>query len=191
MLTLFRRHVRECKWKTRKHRNCQCPIAVEGTLHGRMVRKSLDIRSWDAAQKLVRDWEAGPVGGAITVNEACEKFISDARARQLSDAMLRKLKYLTKELKAALGSVSLRSVTVDDVRKIREGWKLAPITTQKRLEMLRSVFRFCVDSGWIDRNPAAAINRYIAEMIEKDADSEAVRLDKLSAAQNPQPEAEE
>lgn len=28
---------------------------------------------------------------------------------------------------------------------------------QKRLEMLRSFFRFCVDSGWIDRNPAKVV----------------------------------
>jgi hypothetical protein len=62
--------------------------------------------------------------------------------------MLRKLKHVTKELKDGFGPVSLRSVTVDDVRKIREGWKLAPITTQKRLEMLRSFFRFCVDNSY-------------------------------------------
>src|SRR5258707_11675938 len=28
---IFRRHMKDCKWKSRKHRNCQCPIAVEGT----------------------------------------------------------------------------------------------------------------------------------------------------------------
>ncbi len=91
------------------------------------------------------------------MNQACEKFLSDAMARKLSEAMMRKLKPVIAELTRELGTVSLRSVAVDDVRKIREGWKLAPITTQKRLEMLRSFFRFCVDSGWIDRNPAKAI----------------------------------
>jgi integrase len=105
----------------------------------------------------VRDWEANPSGGAITVSDACDKFMADAAARNLSEGMLRKLRHVTNELKEALGSVSLRSVSVDDVRKIREGWDLAPITTQKRLEMLRSMFRFCVDSGWIDRNPAKGV----------------------------------
>lgn len=70
---------------------------------------------------------------------------------------MRKARNLTNELKDALGPVSLRSVSVDDVRKIREGWDLAPVTTQKRLEMLRGIFRFCVDSGWIDRNPAKGV----------------------------------
>jgi hypothetical protein len=60
MLTLFRRHMKGCKFTLRKDRNCQCPIAVEGVVHGRKVRKSLDLRSWEAAQRLVRDWEANP-----------------------------------------------------------------------------------------------------------------------------------
>ena len=156
MLTLFRRHRKSCKFTTRKHRNCQCPIAVEGTLHGRMIRKSLDLRSWEAAQKLVRDWEANPVG-TISVKEACKRFDQDAVARHLSDAWVRKLKNVTTELADNLGSVSLRSVTVDDIRKIRESWKLAPVTTQKRLEVLRVVFRFFMDSGWIERNLARSV----------------------------------
>jgi hypothetical protein len=61
MLTLFRRHVKACKFTGRKHRNCQCPLAVEGMLHGRMIRKSLDIRSWDAAQKMIREWNQTPL----------------------------------------------------------------------------------------------------------------------------------
>jgi integrase/recombinase XerD len=156
MLTLFRRHVKACRWKARKHRNCQCPIAVEGMLHGHMIRESLDLRSWEAAQRVVRDWEANP-NLPVTVAEACKNFIADAEARHLSEAMVRKLKNTLKELEDKLGSVSLRSVTVEDVRKIRAGWTLAPVTTQKRLEMLRSFFRFCVDSCWIDRNPAKAV----------------------------------
>ena len=45
MLTIFRRHTKNCKFRSRKHRNCQCLIAVEGMLHGRMTRKSFDLRS--------------------------------------------------------------------------------------------------------------------------------------------------
>jgi len=60
MLFLFRRHMVGCKFTSRKNRNCQCPIAVEGTLDARKIRKSLDLRSWEAAQKLVRDWESNP-----------------------------------------------------------------------------------------------------------------------------------
>jgi hypothetical protein len=83
MLTLFRRHMVGCKFTSRKNRNCGCPIAVEGTLHGREIRKSLDLRSWEAAQKLVRDWEANP-NATVTVAEACTKFIADAERAEAS-----------------------------------------------------------------------------------------------------------
>jgi hypothetical protein len=42
---------------------------------------------------------------------------------------------------------------VYDIQKLREGWKLSALTTQKRLEMMR---RFSA-LGWIDRNPASAV----------------------------------
>jgi site-specific recombinase XerD len=145
-----------CKFTARRNRNCGCPIAVEGTLHGRKIRRSLDLRSWEAAQKLVRDWEANP-NATVTVSEACTKFIADAESRSLSETMVRKLKNVTKELRAEFGPLSLRSLTVDELRTKVQSWKLAPITKQKRLEMLRSFFRFCVDSGWMDRNPAKAV----------------------------------
>jgi integrase/recombinase XerD len=145
-----------CKFTSRKNRNCQCPIAVEGVLHGRKIRKSLDLRSWEAAQKLVRDWEANP-NATVTVKEACQKFIKEQEDRNLSEAFIRKLKNVTSELEERFGNVSLRSVTVEEIRSVKQGWKLAPITKQKRLEMVRSFFWFCFNSGWIERNPAKAI----------------------------------
>lgn len=50
------------------------PIAAEGVLHGRRIRKSLDLLSWEAAQKLVRDWEANPLSAAVMIREASEKL---------------------------------------------------------------------------------------------------------------------
>lgn len=120
MLTIFRLHIKACKFSSRNDRNCQCPIAVEGVLHGRRIRKSLDLRSWEAAQKLVRDREANP-NATVTVFEACEKFIAEAESRNLSDAMVRKLKNVTRELKAEFGNISLRSLTVDELRKVTQG----------------------------------------------------------------------
>jgi hypothetical protein len=59
MLTIFRRHFAQCKFKSkgRKHPHCNCPLAVEGNLRGESIRRSLDIRNWEAAHKLVRDLE--------------------------------------------------------------------------------------------------------------------------------------
>ena len=57
MLTIFR-HTKECPHTSRKQRNCKCPISVEGYLRNEYVRRSLDVVSWDAAQRIVRDAEA-------------------------------------------------------------------------------------------------------------------------------------
>ena len=84
MLTLFRRHLRACKHskKGRSYRSCGCPISVAGTLRGEKIRKSLDLRNWEAATRLIRDWE---IGGkeVVSVSKACERFISDCDARGL------------------------------------------------------------------------------------------------------------
>jgi integrase len=43
------------------------------------------------------------------------------------------------------------------MREFRRGWKYSPLSAAKRLEYLRAFFRFCVDAGWLERNPAAAL----------------------------------
>lgn len=158
MLTIFRRHLKTCKFaaKGRKHRHCNCPLAVEGRLHGAIVRQSLDLRSWEAAQKLVRDWE---IQGKkpVTVDEAADRFLTDRESAGLGAAQLGKYKNVVSELKAAVGSMPLRNVSVDDIRRIKESWKLSPITVQKRLERVRKFFTFCVDSEWLERNPAKRV----------------------------------
>src|SRR6185437_8978413 len=90
-------------------------------------------------------------------------YLSDAKARNISDSQMRKVRLVLSELERNFGPVAVRSVTVDDLRQIREAWEVAPVTMQKRLEMLRSFFRFCVDSGWMDRNPAKVVRLPVVE----------------------------
>jgi site-specific recombinase XerD len=52
---------------------------------------------------------------------------------------------------------SLRSVSVDDLRRLREAWEIAPISARKRIELLRGFFSFCLGSGWIQVNPAKMV----------------------------------
>jgi integrase/recombinase XerD len=164
MLTIFRRHLKTCKHaaKGRKYRTCGCPLSVEGRLRGEMIRKSLDLRNWENAQRLVREWEAG-TPHATTVTKACERFMADCAARKLSDPMYRKYKHITEELKKAFGDIPLSEVTTDDLRRIRESWKLAPITMQKRMEMIRAFFTFCLNSDWIKRSPAKAVKTPVVQ----------------------------
>jgi hypothetical protein len=70
VLTLFRRHVRDCNFfgtsrLVRDNRNCKlkCPIHVEGSLRGERIRNGLDLTSWEAASDLIGQWNAsGEIG---------------------------------------------------------------------------------------------------------------------------------
>ena len=126
-------------------------------LRGESIRKSLDLRNWEVATRLIRDWEVEGRGEIVTVNIACDRFLADRNAMKLSDAMMRKYKHVTREIEELFGSRPLASITIDDVRKMRETWMLAPVTMQKRLEMVRKFFTFCVDSDWIEKNPAKKV----------------------------------
>jgi integrase/recombinase XerD len=162
MLNLWRRHLRSCPHRVRTYKKCGCPIWVQGTLHGKWIKQSLDLRNWESAQKLVRDWESGHTAGRSSVAHACDAFIRDCEARNLSEASLGKYRLLTEDLKQAFEGRAVGALSVDDVRRYREGWKLAPISARKKLERLRTFFRFCMDSGWAHMNPAKALKHPIA-----------------------------
>lgn len=126
-----------------------------------MIRKSLDVKSWDAAQRIVRDWEAGDYREVVKIADAGEKWIKEARARKLKGESVRKLKQLLKALLAfcELKKLSLLTdIKVESMREFRQGWPYAPRTQEKKLELLKSFFRFCVRSGWIPESPAAPLD---------------------------------
>lgn len=123
-------------------------------MHGKYVRKSLEVRNWESAQKIVRDWEAGEERKSITVYKACDLFVSNAEARHLGAAQLGKYKLLTRELKAFFPERLVESISIDDLRTYRESWDLSPVTSSKKVERMRAFFKFCMESGWIGNNPA-------------------------------------
>ena len=157
MLTLFRRHLKSCKHRSRRYKSCGCPIAAEGTLRGEMIRRTLDLRNWEAATRLIRDWEIHGHEVSLSVSDATKRWIADCEARKLKPQSIRKYKEVKKELDARFGSISARSISVDDLRKLRESWSFSGTTTAKRLELIRAFFSFCVSSGWLEKNPAKGI----------------------------------
>jgi len=130
---------------------------VQGNLHGEWMKKGLGVRSWEAAQRIVRGWEAGDKTSSVTMREACKRWLADCEARQLKPASLKKYRHLQKELETEFGDRPVGSVTVDDIRQLRESWKHTGMTTAKRLEMVRSFFSFCLASGWCPGNPAKMV----------------------------------
>jgi len=164
MLNLWRRHTRKCPHDSRGSLKCQCPIWIDWSLpNGDRIRKPLGLRDWQAAQRRARDMEATGLSDSatpLTVQQAYDKFIDDATARNLREPTLRKHKLMSRNLQAFCkdrGYVFLQQLGIDQVRGFRNSWNLGPRTAAKSLERLRSFFKFCVDSDWIDKNPAKAI----------------------------------
>jgi integrase len=134
-------------------------------MRGELVRKSLKTTNWEAAARIVREWEtsgAEKVQG-LSVSDACDRFRADCVARRLSDSSLRKYALLIDDLKSEFGNKMVGSISLDDLRAYREVWKCAPITARKRLERLRTFFKFCHESGWIDSNPARLLKAPIGQ----------------------------
>ena len=156
MLTLYRRHRAKCK-STARRSKCFCPIWVQGVLRGESIRKSLDLTNWEAANRVINDWEVRGQDKSVSVREAGERWIADCEARKLKPQSLRKYREVERELSDRWGATSLRSISVDQVRKLRESWKYSGTTAQKRLELVRAFFSFCLASGWVDKNPAKGL----------------------------------
>ena len=166
MLAIYRRHTSPCRYTSRRFRNCKCPIWVQGSLGGEYLRRSLDLRAWEAATDLVRSWEsAGKVGQRRivipTITGAVEKFLIDAKARNLKESSLKKYRRLLEgELLPfceARNAVALERLTVEFLRDFRDSLAHSPITQQKKLESLRAFLAFCHASDWLSKNPAKAV----------------------------------
>jgi integrase/recombinase XerD len=156
MLNLWRRHVRKCRHSSRRSKSCSCPIWVEGSLHEAKVRKSLDLRNWDAAQKVVRDWEASG-NASLSVEDAFQRFIADCEARNLGTETVAKYRLLQREMTAVFGRRPVDSLSVEDLSRYRESWNMGPLSARKKVERLRTFFRFCVERSWAGKNPASLL----------------------------------
>ncbi len=57
----------------------------------------------------------------------------------------------------ALVSVEDAVKTGESMVRFRAGWKDSPISALKRLERLRSFFRFCAAMKWVEENPVGTL----------------------------------
>lgn len=141
------------------YRRCKCPVWVFGSVDGKRVRKALDTTSWDKAEELLRDLDPHEVPLKITLTEAGVRFLADCDSRKLAVETKAKYRLIVDEMKACLGDVEVRAITVDDLGRYRETWKVSPLTAMKKLERVRAFFRFCVDRGWCKFNVAAGLKK--------------------------------
>jgi integrase/recombinase XerD len=95
-----------------------------------------------------------------TLEDCRKKFLEDAKARGLRDVSLYKYRLVLKQLEAFgndRGLVFISSFGVEELRAFRASWPNKNLSARKKLEHLKSFFRFCFDSGWIKNNPAKSI----------------------------------
>ena len=176
MLNVYRRHLNKCPHRSqgRKYRRCHCPIWVDGMVGGEEIRQSLKTRDWQRAQGAVREWEAeNQVKQApqahepMTVASAWSRFIADAKARGLREPTIGKYEHLEKQIKHYAEGRGLRYITeldVDALTAFRATWPNHNLSALKKLELLRTFFRFCEDRSWVGDNPARKIkNPKVAE----------------------------
>jgi len=126
-------------------------VRVDGTLAGTRHRKTLKTRNWDTAQKLAQYLEAPgkPPDKRVKLLEACTDFERDAEIGPgLRPSTLKKYK---------LSQRSIPDSNIEFLRKFRESWQICPLNVTKRLEHLRSFFRFSPRLGVDNENPSTKI----------------------------------
>jgi integrase/recombinase XerD len=169
MLTIYRRHTKSCEHRGegREYRRCRCPLWVDGFLGGKDVRRSLATDNWEKAHETVRSWEAdrkraaAEKGDAISIEAAENEFLADCEARKLKKSTVSRHRILFRELNAFAvteGFRFLKQLDVTALDRFRTTWKGdSGLTDLKKLERLRSFFKFALARGRVLQNPAAAI----------------------------------
>jgi integrase/recombinase XerD len=177
MLILWRRHKAGCaaaaqcrcrKEQKRECHCCRCPIWIDG--HDHKIRQSLDTGDWMKAERkraeIEAAWEKGDSPALlerepVSVETACDDFLSDARARGLKeDSTVYKYRLLFEQMKVFArdnGLRFLRELDLPMLRKFRATWTNENFSAQKKLESLRTFFRFAQANGWITENVTAKL----------------------------------
>ena len=133
---------------------------------GEWIKRSLSTRDWAAAAAIIHGWEASGQIGTVkpelpSIRAAVEQFLKEAAVRNLAETTIKKRRELLEgkllPYCTSKGYRHLRDLTVERLRDFRHGWHYSPLSAAKRLEYLRAFLRFCVEAGWVERNPAASL----------------------------------
>ena len=163
-----------------------CPIWIYGTLpDGRQIRESMGTRDWAKAEELKKDWEENgaepkPPAGRTTIAEWREKFLKSIEKENLASETQRKYRLIFRQLEAFAQDKGLRFVNefdLDMLMQFRNTWTDQPLSATKKIEQLRSVFRFAFKLKWIEENPAADLKK---PKIEEDTTGDPFTEDEMT-----------
>jgi len=136
-------------------------LFVRKPLH-KFLRQPTFIRDWSRAQEDLRRYELGETDTTPkpTIADWRDKFLNDSEARNLSQETIRKYKLLFSQLEkfaAIKGIVTADKIQLDDLTEFRATWKDGSLSSLKKLERLRSMYRFAVKRRWVAENLAKEI----------------------------------
>jgi integrase len=126
-----------------------------GSVGGKRIRQALDTTSWERADEILRERDPNEVHVKVTLKTAGERFLSDCRLR-ITKESTRKYELVVDELVAKMGSLEPRVISSDDLARVRETWGSSTFA-RKRIEKMRTFFRFCQERGWVKTNPASVL----------------------------------
>lgn len=98
--------------------------------------------------------------GGPPIREACELYLRDIRARELSAGTQSRYSALLARLRKAARREQvdlLADISPGLIRRWRETWSCAASTHGQQLAMLKAFFRFACSAGWIPESPAQGI----------------------------------
>lgn len=144
---------------------------VEGTANGTYIRRSLQTASWERAQGLALEIESADDPKAapekkeepVTLEKAVKEYLADAKARDLAESTLDKLKTIFEKQfltwAKAEGYTLLREMDLRAVQSFRTTWKDGGLAKKKKQERLTGFFWFCIRAGWITTSPTLNLKR--------------------------------
>jgi integrase/recombinase XerD len=171
MLSVYTRHYLPCVEHNPYYRDCFCPKWISGTVPGRpRIRLSAHTRSWEQAERRARyieieieDRPFRSVPPPPTIRRAITAFIADQRARHLQTSTIAKAeRSLERQLLSWCGKhrlENLEDLSSSPLLEFRNQWLLAPSTARRKHEGLQSFFLFCMNHGWLLRNPLLQLKR--------------------------------
>jgi integrase/recombinase XerD len=190
MLSVYTRHSADCPrsddgtWK-----RCKCPKWVWGTLNGEFLRRSAKTRSWEHAEEFRRNLEQLPIAAAppivltesvrvpsepqdqilppqkkrITIQFAVEKYLADAKSRDLEKSTLSKLENIFQKQfvtwATGEGFEYLDEIDLDAAKNFRATWTDGALAKSKKQDRLIGFFWSCVRRGYITQNPTLEMGK--------------------------------
>ncbi len=164
MLKLYRRHLPTCKHaaKGSKHTKCACPIWLDGMRDGKRSRRSLDTFNWEEASKTLLELTTGTDRKQCSVVDAVDDYLDDCARRELKASGIKKYKEILEQLKlhcAGRAITTVRALDLAAVKGFVSELQDSTLVAGKKIERLRTFFRYCLEMGWTESNPALSIKK--------------------------------